>query len=42
MTKKQLSTQGKKIMTEAKKIRAKYPKKKWTDCVKMAGKSYKK
>jgi len=38
MNKRKLAATGKKIMKEAKAIRAKQPKKKWTDCVKMAGK----
>lgn len=42
MTKQKLASQGKKIMTEAKKIRSKSPGKKWTTCVKEAGKKLKK
>jgi len=42
MTKKALGTMGSKIMTEAKKIRKANPKMKWTDCVKKAGKNFKK
>ncbi len=41
MTKKQLSAQGKAIMQIAKKIRKANPRKKWTTCVKEAGKKYK-
>lgn len=40
MTKTKLASMGKKIMTEAKRIRAKSPSKKWTNCVKEAGKKY--
>ena len=40
-TRKQ-SAMGKKIMAEAKRIRKKSPNKKWTDCVKEAGKKLKK
>lgn len=42
MTKAQLGAQGKKIMNKAKLIRKASPKKKWTTCVKEAGKSFKK
>ncbi|MDD4699183.1 MAG: hypothetical protein PHV07_02860 [Oscillospiraceae bacterium] len=42
LTKKQLSEMGKKITSEAKKIRKASPKKKWTTCMKEAGKKYKK
>lgn len=36
--KRKLAARGKKIMAEAKKIRKKNPRKKWTTCVKEAGK----
>jgi hypothetical protein len=42
MTKKALGDMGKKIMTKAKAIRKSSPGKKWTTCVKEAGKSLKK
>lgn len=42
LTKKQLGAMGTKITTEAKKIRKANPGKKWTDCMKAAGKSLKK
>ena len=42
MTKAKLASTGKQIMAIAKKIRKKNPSKKWTDCVKAAGKEYKK
>lgn len=42
MTKTKLASQGSKIMAEAKKIRKAYPNKKWTTCVKEAGKAFKK
>jgi len=42
LTKKQVDAMGSKIMAEAKKIRKANPKLKWTDCVKKAGKSFKK
>lgn len=42
MTKAALSAQGKKIMGEAKKIRKASPKKKWTTCVKEAGRKFRK
>ena len=41
MTKKQLSTQGKSIMRIAKQIQKANPRKKWTTCVKEAGKKWK-
>lgn len=41
MTKKQLSEMGKKITGEAKKIRKSSPNKKWTTCMKEAGKKMK-
>lgn len=41
MTKKALSKQGSTIMAIAKKIRKANPRKKWTTCVKEAGKKYK-
>lgn len=41
MSKAKLSSQGKKIMAIAKKIRKSHPNKKWTTCVKEAGKKYK-
>jgi len=40
-TKNTLSTQGKSIMALAKKIRKTNPGKKWTTCVKEAGKAWK-
>ena len=42
MTKKELGAMGKKIMTEAKKIRKASPNKKWTSCVSQAAKKIKK
>ena len=42
MTKAQLSAQGKRLMAEAKRIRKAAPGKKWTTCVKEAGKKFKK
>lgn len=42
MTKKALGPMGKKIMTEAKKIRKANPRLKWTSCVKQTGKKLKK
>lgn len=42
LTKKELASTGSKIMAKAKQIRKENPKMKWTDCVKKAGKSYKK
>ena len=42
MTKQKLSAMGTRIMTEAKKIRKANPNKKWTTCVKEAGKKMKK
>lgn len=42
MTKKRLGEMGKKITGEAKKIRKASPGKKWTTCMKEAGKKYKK
>lgn len=42
MTKKKLGSIGSKIMAEAKRIRSKSPNKKWTTCVKEAGKKMKK
>lgn len=42
LTKKALGSMGSKIMTEAKKIRKASPGKKWTTCVKEAGKKMKK
>ena len=41
MTKAQLSAMGKKITNEAKKIRKDNPRKKWTTCIKEAGKKMK-
>lgn len=41
LSKKQLSKTGSEIMSMAKKIRRANPKKKWTDCVKQAGKEWK-
>ncbi|MCK9255830.1 MAG: hypothetical protein GX793_01525 [Bacteroidales bacterium] len=37
-----LATMGKSIMTKAKQIRKANPNKKWTTCVKEAGKAFKK
>lgn len=42
LSKKALGSMGSKIMAEAKRIKAKNPKMKWTDCVAKAGKSFKK
>ena len=42
LSKKALGTMGKKIMTEAKKIRKANPNKKWTNCVKEGAKKIKK
>jgi hypothetical protein len=42
MTKAQLSAMGKKITSEAKRIRKASPGKKWTTCMKEAGKKFKK
>lgn len=42
MTKTKLAAQGSKIMAAAKKIRRAHPNKKWTTCVKEAGKAFKK
>lgn len=42
LSKKALGTMGSKIMSEAKKIRKASPLKKWTNCVKEAGKKLKK
>lgn len=42
LSKKALGAMGSKIMTEAKKIQKANPRMKWTDCVKKAGKSFKK
>jgi len=41
MSKKVLGQQGKEIMKIAKRIRKNNPRKKWTTCVKEAGKKYK-
>jgi len=41
MTKAKLARTGKEIMTIAKRIRKKYPRKKWTNCVREAGKEWK-
>jgi len=41
MTKTQLSAMGKKITSEAKRIRKASPNKKWTTCMKEAGKKFK-
>jgi hypothetical protein len=41
MTKKALGAMGKAITSEAKKIRKASPNKKWTTCMKEAGKAYK-
>ena len=41
MTKSKLSSQGSEIMRIAKRIRKANPRKKWTTCVKEAGKEYK-
>lgn len=42
MTKKELGSMGKRIMAKAKQIRKASPNKKWTNCVKEAGKSLRK
>lgn len=42
LSKKALGTMGSKIMRKAKEIRKKSPGKKWTNCVKEAGKLLKK
>lgn len=42
LTKKQLSAMGKAITGEAKRIRKASPNKKWTTCMKEAGKKYRK
>ena len=42
MTKSQLGKQGSEIMRMAKQIRSKSPGKKWTNCVKEAGRKFKK
>lgn len=42
MTKSKLSNQGSEIMRIAKRIRKANPRKKWTTCVKEAGKEFKK
>lgn len=41
-TNKNLASMGSKIMSEAKRIRKANPRKKWTTCVKEAGKKLKK
>lgn len=41
LSKKQLSETGSEIMRLAKRIRKNNPRKKWTDCVKQAGKEWK-
>ena len=41
MAVKKIASMGKKIMAEAKKIRKKYPAKKWTTCVKESAKKVK-
>jgi len=41
MTKTQLSAMGKAITGEAKRIRKSSPNKKWTTCMKEAGKKFK-
>jgi len=41
MTKTKLATTGKQIMAMAKKIRKDNPRKKWTTCVKEAGREWK-
>lgn len=40
--KTKIASIGKKIMTEAKKIRKASPRKKWTSCVAEAGRKFKK
>lgn len=42
LSKKALSSMGSKIMRKAKEIRKENPGKKWTSCVKEAGRSLKK
>jgi len=42
MTKKELSKMGKAITGKAKQIRKASPGKKWTTCIKEAGKAFKK
>jgi len=42
MTKKQLGAMGKAITNKAKQIRKSSPGKKWTTCMKEAGKAFKK
>ena len=42
MTSSRLSSQGSEIMRIAKRIRKANPRKKWTTCVKEAGKEFKK
>lgn len=42
MTRSKLSSQGSEIMRIAKRIRKANPRKKWTTCVKEAGKEFKK
>jgi len=42
MTKSKLSSQGSEIMRIAKRIRKANPRKRWTTCVKEAGKEFKK
>ena len=42
MSKAKLSSMGHSIMSKAKEIRRKSPKKKWTTCVKEAGRSFRK
>jgi len=42
MTKTALRAQGKRLMNEAKRIRKASPAKKWTTCVKEAGKKFRK
>jgi len=41
MTKSKLGSQGSEIMSIAKRIRKASPRKKWTTCVKEAGKEFK-
>jgi hypothetical protein len=40
--KKSIGSMGSSIMTIAKRIQKSFPRKKWTQCVKEAGKEYKK
>jgi hypothetical protein len=40
MTKKKLSSMGRRITSEAKRIRAKHPSMKWTTAMKEAGKKF--